>query len=415
MKDKERKKILDELARFQKEVEILNKIKKANEKLQILQESILAIHSSLDLKKVFKKITDITVYSMGYITCLLLTVDDEEKYFKIKAFSTKRPFLSRINKILGFPLKNLLVPRDPDLNPGIRLVLEGKLGIFKKLAEIAYPIISKNKCLALQNLGRAKNYIAVPLKIKDEVIGAMFITSSQEEVSEEEKRIIQIFARATSQAIMNAKLHLEIDKMKKELQHTLNKLRDGLEKIVQVITLMVEGKDPYTAGHQRRVADLARAIAKEMGLSNEQIEIIRIAGTIHDIGKINIPTEILSKPGRLNKSEFDIIKSHPRVGYKIIKKVDFPWPVADIILQHHERMDGSGYPQGLKGKDILLEARILAVADVVEAMSSHRPYREAMGIDKALEEIEKSKGKLYDPETVDACLRLFREKGFKFK
>ena len=382
-----------------------------------------------------------------------------------------------------------------------------------------------------------------PLRVEDKVIGAMFITSSQEEVTEEERKMIQTFTRAASQAITNAKLHLQIEKMRKalfhekelldtlmdnipdsiyfkdrksrfirinraqvkalgitdphqavgktdfnffseehaekaykdeqeiiktgkpligkiekdirpngwnrwvsttkvpipdekgkvigivgisrditqykkteeELKHALNQLRQNLGKIVQVVTLMVERKDPYTAGHQRRVADLARAIAKEMSLSSEQIEAIRIAGTIHDIGKINIPTEILGKPGRISESEFSIIKSHSKIGYEIIKTIEFPWPVADIVLQHHERMDGSGYPQGLKDDEILLESRILAVADVVEAISSHRPYRDALGIDKALEEIKKNKGKLYDREVVNACVRLFKGKRFKFK
>ena len=173
-------------------------------------------------------------------------------------------------------------------------------------------------------------------------------------------------------------------------------------------------RDPYTAGHQRRVTKLACAIAKEIGLTKEQIEGLRVAAIIHDIGKINIASEILSKPGRLTKLEFEMIKTHPQTGYEILKEIEFPWPVAQIVLQHHERMNGSGYPQGLSGKDILIEARILGVADVVEAMASYRPYRPALGIDKALEEILNNKGVLYDPDVVDACLKVFTEKGFKF-
>ncbi|MDO9515561.1 MAG: HD domain-containing phosphohydrolase, partial [Syntrophales bacterium] len=157
-------------------------------------------------------------------------------------------------------------------------------------------------------------------------------------------------------------------------------------------------------------------IAKEMGLSEEQVEGVRMAGIIHDLGKISIPADILSKPGNLSKLEFDLITSHPRVGYDILKTIEFPWPVAQIVLQHHERMDGSGYPQGLSGNDILLEARVLGVADVVEAMVSHRPYRSALDVDKALEEISNNGGSvLYDAEVVDACLRLFAEKGFEFE
>ena len=174
-------------------------------------------------------------------------------------------------------------------------------------------------------------------------------------------------------------------------------------------------RDPYRDSHQKRVSQLACAMAREMNLPEEQIEGIRVAGNIHDIGKISVPMEILSKPGRVNKSEFGIIKSHTQAGYDILKTIEFPWPIAQIVLQHHERMDGSGYPQGLSGKDILLEARILGVADVVEAMVSHRPYRPALGIDKALEEISKNRGVLYDPEVVDACLKLFTEKRFEFE
>jgi len=201
----------------------------------------------------------------------------------------------------------------------------------------------------------------------------------------------------------------------KELKRSFEKLQRTMEGTVNTLASIIEMRDPYTAGHQRRVVQLACAVAKEMGLTQEQIDGLHMAAHIHDIGKVSVPTEILSKPGQLTKLEFDMVKAHPKVAYEILKGIDFPWPIAQIVLQHHERMDGSGYPQGLKGEEILLEARVLAVADVVEAMSSHRPYRPALGIEKALEEISKNKGVLYDPEVVDACLRLFTEKGFKFE
>ena len=199
-----------------------------------------------------------------------------------------------------------------------------------------------------------------------------------------------------------------------ELRQASNKIRQALGSIVKVVTATVEMKDPYTAGHQRRVADLARAIATEMRLSKDQIEGIRIAGTIHDLGKLFIPGEILCKPGKLNEYEFSLIRLHCQVGFDILKDIEFPWPIAQIVHQHHERMDGSGYPQGLKGEQILIEARILGVADVVEAMSSHRPYRPALGIDKALEEISREKGILYDPAVVDTCLKICSDHKFKF-
>ena len=200
-----------------------------------------------------------------------------------------------------------------------------------------------------------------------------------------------------------------------EIQQNLHDLRQAIEGSIELTTLMVEAKDPYTAGHQRRVSILSYAIAKEMNLSEKQIEGTKIAGLIHDLGKISIPSEILSKPGRITDIEFSLIKNHPQAGYDILKRVKFPWPIAQIVLQHHERIDGSGYPSGLSGEKILIEARILGVADVVEAISSHRPYRPALGIDKALEEISQNKGILYDPKAVEACLKLFKEKGFKFE
>jgi HD-GYP domain-containing protein (c-di-GMP phosphodiesterase class II) len=175
----------------------------------------------------------------------------------------------------------------------------------------------------------------------------------------------------------------------------------------------VEMRDPYTAGHQLRSADIACAIATEMGLPQEKIDGIRMAGSIHDIGKLSIPAEILSKPTKLTNIEFSLIKEHSLSGYEMLKNVESPWPLAQIIYQHHERMDGSGYPRNLKGDEILMEARIMAVADVVESMASHRPYRSALGIGAALEEIEKNRGTLYDNAIADAGLRLFREKNYK--
>ena len=198
-----------------------------------------------------------------------------------------------------------------------------------------------------------------------------------------------------------------------ELQQTLDSLRKAVGATIQVMVSAVEMRDPYTAGHQIRSADLARAIATEMGLPQDKIDGIRMAGSIHDIGKLSIPAEILSKPTKLTDIEFSLIKEHSRSGYEMLKDVESPWPLAQIVYQHHERMNGSGYPRNLKGDEILMEARIMAVADVVEAMASHRPYRPALGIEAALEEIEKNKGILYDDAVADACLRLFREKGYQ--
>ena len=200
-----------------------------------------------------------------------------------------------------------------------------------------------------------------------------------------------------------------------KLQETLESLRKSFAATIQIMVSVVESRDPYTSGHQIRSANLARAIATEMELPQDVIEGLRMAGSIHDIGKLSIPAEILSKPTKLTNLEFSLIKEHAQRGYEMLKDVESPWPLAQIVYQHHERMDGSGYPRNLKGEEICMEARILAVADVVEAMASHRPYRPGLGLDAALNEIEKNRGIFYDKTVADACLRLFREKGFKFE
>jgi len=216
----------------------------------------------------------------------------------------------------------------------------------------------------------------------------------------------------------NDELHgkvLETRRSEDYLQSTLDRLERSLEGTFRAMSLALELRDPYMAGHQQRVSSLAVAIAQEMNLPWEKIEGLRFAGIIHDIGKIAAPAEIMAKPTRLTKSEYQLVKDHPRIGYEMVKDIAFPWPVAHIILQHHERLDGSGYPEGLVGDAILAEARILAVADVVEAVCSLRPYRPALGIEKGLEEIRKGRGLRFDTRVVDACIRLFREGRFTFK
>ena len=198
------------------------------------------------------------------------------------------------------------------------------------------------------------------------------------------------------------------------LAASYEKLRRTLAGTIQALASTVEIRDPYTAGHQRGVANLASALAQEMGFTPEAVEGMRVTGFIHDIGKIAVPAEILNKPGKISPMEFDLIKSHSQVGHDILKGIEFPWPVAQPVLQHHERLDGSGYPLGIKDGDIIPEARILMVADVVVAMASHRPYRPALGIDQALEEIVRNQGTLFAPGVVDACVRLFTEKSFQF-
>ena len=214
-----------------------------------------------------------------------------------------------------------------------------------------------------------------------------------------------------------AELQKEVEQRKitgAALEKTNNRLNDLMFEIILTMARLVEVRDPYTAGHQQRVWQLAHAIAEEMKLEQNSLDALRAAAIVHDLGKMYIPSEILSKPGKLEPVEFEFLKLHPRKGYEILKSIDFPWPVAEIVYQHHERIDGTGYPNGLKGDKILPEAKIIAVADVVEAISSHRPYRPSLGTDFALEQIQKERGVSFEADVVDACLNVF-EKGFGFQ
>ena len=222
--------------------------------------------------------------------------------------------------------------------------------------------------------------------------------------------------RAADLVIANKALifeNKEKEKRAEELTIANHGWKNALMHTVDVIVNLGEMRDPYTAGHEKRVAEIAVAISAELGFDGSRQEGMRIAGCLHDIGKINIPAEILSKPGKLTDIEYSLVKGHAQAGYDVLAHVDFPWPMAEVVLQHHERLDGTGYPRGLKGEEIIIEARILAVADVVESMSSHRPYRAALGIDKALDEIKHGRGVAYDVTVVDACLKLFNEKGYQ--
>lgn len=251
--------------------------------------------------------------------------------------------------------------------------------------------------------------LALPLLDSEgNAFGALTIDAAEANAFDsEEMRLLSELANDLAFGIINLRTRVE-------RRRSIEKLRKGLEDALQAIASTIEMRDPYTAGHQRRVAHLADAIAAKLGLDPERCHGLHLAGMVHDVGKIGLPAEILSKPGKLLDIEFDLIKLHPSIGYEILKDVEFPWPIAQMVLQHHERLDGSGYPAGLKGDEILLETRILTVADVVEATFSFRPYRPALGIDTALGEISKHRGVLYDADVVDACLMLFEQKEFTF-
>lgn len=292
------------------------------------------------------------------------------------------------------------------LESGLKLIAKGEVDVV--LLDLGLPDSQGFETFAKTYALKPQLPIIVLSGLKDEELAVKAVRNGAQDYLVKGQVNGNLIVRALRYAV-------ERKRTEQELKKSFKRLRKSFEQTINALASSLEMRDPYTAGHQQRVTNLACAIAKEMALSREQVDGIRMAGAIHDIGKISVPAEILSKPDLLNEAEMLLIRNHPQVGYDILKEIEFPWPVAKIVLQHHERMDGSGYPSGLLGKDILLEARILGVADVVEAMSSHRPYRPALGVDKALEEISKNKGVLYDPKVIDACLKLFTKKGFEFK
>lgn len=300
-----------------------------------------------------------------------------------------------------------------------------------KLIEPRIKLLYKKGKISFEAAHTKKNGDVIPVEVHAKIIdfyNKKVIASVIRDITERKQIETELFKahhkledrvkeRTAELSQANLMLEKEINEKKKaenELNKSVNKLKQTLEETVNALASIVETRDSYTAGHQKRVAQLATAIAKKMNLSKQQIEGINVAALLHDIGKLFVPSEILNKPSRLSDLEFSLIKTHCQVSYEILKSVHFPWPIAKIIIQHHERLNGSGYPNGTKDSKITLEAKIIAVADVVEAISSHRPYRAALGLDVALEEIEKNKGILYDKNVVDTCITLFKENNFKF-
>ncbi len=258
--------------------------------------------------------------------------------------------------------------------------------------------------------------IALPLQHDSSNLGVLTIYSAEANSFDRvEVSLLEEMAADIAFGLVSLHEHDELEQSRRKHERALEQTRDGLRDTVQAVASTLEMRDPYTAGHQRRVADLAAGIAGVMGLHHEQVYAIHLAGIVHDLGKISIPAEILSKPTLLSDIERNLIKQHAQTGYDILKDIDFPWPIAQMVLQHHERLDGSGYPQGLKGNDILLEARILAVADTIETMATNRPYRPSLGMEASLAEIGAQRGILYDADVVDAAVRLLREQHYQLK
>ena len=254
----------------------------------------------------------------------------------------------------------------------------------------------------------ASDYLTKPVG-KDAILRSVANAAKMKALEDERRRL------AVENTAYQQNLEELVHERTRELEEVLQNWRNATEGTILAMASAVESRDPYTAGHQQRVARLARAIAQEMALSEDDMSAVYHAGLIHDLGKISVPAEILSNPGKLCAEAMSLVRKHPESGSRILERVKFPWPIARIILEHHERLDGSGYPKGLSGGGICKEARILAVADVVEAMASHRPYRPALGIDAALAEIEQGSGTRYDPDAVRACAKLFREQAFRFE
>jgi PAS domain S-box-containing protein/putative nucleotidyltransferase with HDIG domain len=259
-----------------------------------------------------------------------------------------------------------------------------------------------------------RNYI-VAKKGHDKILSEYKIVTPTGEEKDVEGLGTNIMFKGMPAYIATLRDITERKRAEKQIRDGIIRLSKNLEETVISLASAFEMKDPYTAGHQRRVTEIVSAIAKEMDMDRNRFQGLRLASLVHDIGKINVPAEILSKPGKLTDPEFQLIRTHAEAGYNILKKINFPWPISRIVLQHHERMDGSGYPKGLSGQEILLEARIIAVADVIEAMAGHRPYRASLGMDLALKEIEENRGLLYDKDVADICLKLFHSGKFRLE
>ena len=324
----------------------------------------------------------------------------------------------KMDEAIEFLEKSLSIGEEIDAPNIIRESCEQLSNIYEKIGDFRNALIYFKKSIAAKDriIQEERNRAIAEMEIKYETEKKEreleIANLKNVELKKANEELVE-----TQRALQEYRDNLEqlVQKRSQELSESYRKLRQTFDAIIKTMTKVVEFRDPYTAGHQERVARLAVAIAEQMKLDEHTIEGIRLAGMVHDIGKIYVPSEILTKPGRLNPVEFMLIKNHSTAGYEILKSIDFPWDIAKIVRQHHERLDGSGYPDGISGDEITLEAKIIAVADVVEAISSHRPYRPALGIDIALDEIEKNAGKLYDEDIVRVCVKIFREKKFEWK
>lgn len=385
-------------------IEDQHKLERLNRTLLTLGAGNRALVHVMDEQQLLDEMCRVVVDSGGYrMAWVGYARQDEGRTIELIAQHSSDNYFSSA-KEFGEKLRLTWGDTERGQGPSAKAI---RLGTTQVVADIQ----NDPAMLPWRELAREYDYateIALPLIRQGQPFGALTILSDRkDQFVPEEITLLEELASDLSYGIASHRVQMEKSRAERNLEQSLLQA-------IQAIAITVEKRDPYTAGHQSRVAQLAMAIATEMQLPKHQIDGIRLGATIHDIGKISVPAEILSRPGRLAEIEFGIIKTHPDIGYEIVKDIPFPWPIAEMVHQHHERLDGSGYPQGLKGDEIILEARIIAVADVVEAITSHRPYRPALGIEAAIEEISKNKGKWYEPDSVDACVRLIREGRFEF-
>ncbi len=374
------------------------RLRRANRALTTLSAGNLALVRATSEEMLLQSVTNVIVEKGNYSLAIVCYAENKPKKSIIPmawSGTEDSDFVEGCHNVANTEQEQLPIAR----------------AIHNKTTQILRDIANEAEFKPWRDATLAHGYVSnitLPLSDGSIAFGALSIYSSEANAfDEEEIRLLEELASDLAYGIITLRTRVEHE-------HQAILLRESLEQSIQTIAATVEARDPYTAGHQHRVSELVTAIATELQLGKEQIQGIHLAAIIHDLGKIHIPAEILSRPGKLSDIEFMLIKTHPQEGYNILKDVKFPWPIADIVLQHHEKIDGSGYPQGLKGEQILLEAKIICVADVVEAMSSHRPYRASLGIEPALAEIKRARGSWYDPAVVDACVKLFEEKRFSF-
>ena len=384
----------------------ITKRKQAEERIKHLNLVLRAIRGvnqlivkEKDREKLIKGACNNLVKTRGYYSSWIVLLDEEGKLNTYVEAGLGKAFLPMVER---FKEGKLTACGQKTIKQEDMIIIED-------------PLSTCADCpLAQEYSGRGT--MTIRLGREGKIYGVMSVSVPADFITDKEEQALFIeIAKDISLGLHSIEMRKKMNEQTRDLKQNYKRTKRAMDTTIQTMSKIVEAKDPYTSGHQKRVSQLATAIAKELNLPKDKTEGIRIASIIHDIGKVSIPTEILSKPTTLSDIEFSLIKSHSQIGYNILKSIDFTYPVAQIVLHHHERINGSGYPNQLKGDKILLEAKIIGVADVVEAMSSHRPYRPALGIDVALDEIIQNKGILYDPEVVAACVKLFREKGFKFE